>query len=148
MVKEAVLAGDTVRVIVDLVSGPLAHHPRMSEQDAAIVQLVLSFVRNLLAVSDAKATEGAGGDHRSRLRGDLLAALERDHVLELLLTFATFSDTVGMLSSLCWRLRGSSVSSDVNDRGHEGHAQQKDLSGYCCNPKTNAHSDLAGGIYR
>ncbi len=94
VVKEAVLAGDTLRVIVDLVSGPLAHHPRMSDQDSATVQLVLSFVRNLLAVSDAKATEGAGGDHRSRLRGDLLAALDRDHVLELLLTFATFSDMV------------------------------------------------------
>ena len=62
-------------------------------QDALTVQLVLTFVRNLLAVPDRRATESSGkGDHKSRLRQELLARLLDEHVLELLLIVAQHTD--------------------------------------------------------
>jgi len=64
-------------------------------QDALIVQLVVTFFRNLLAVPDARSTSGSRGDHRTRLRGELLQRLADDHVLELLLVFAQHTDVVG-----------------------------------------------------
>jgi Timeless protein len=63
-------------------------------QDAMIVQLVVTFFRNLLAVPDARSTDGARGDHRTRLRGELLQRFVDDHVLELLLVFAQHTDEV------------------------------------------------------
>jgi hypothetical protein len=41
--------------------GPLSRHPRMSDEDHLTVQLVLSFVRNLLAVPDPPPAEAKGG---------------------------------------------------------------------------------------
>ncbi len=45
---------------MSLVTGPLSKHPRMTQQDAATVQLVLSFFRNLLAVPDEEQMPGRG----------------------------------------------------------------------------------------
>jgi Timeless protein len=70
-----------------------------------IVQLVVTFFRNLLAVPDARATDGARGDHRTRLRGELLRRLVDDHVLELLLVFAQHTDEVGPGLALCMTAR-------------------------------------------
>lgn len=58
------------------------------------MQLVVTFFRNLLAIPDARTTGGAGGDHRTRMRGDLLRRLADDHVLELLLVLAQHTDEV------------------------------------------------------
>lgn len=60
------------------------------------MQLVVTFFRNLLAVPDARSTSGSRGDHRTRLRGELLQRLADDHVLELLLVFAQHTDVVGL----------------------------------------------------
>ena len=35
-------------------------------QDTLIVQLVVTFIRNLLAIPDARSTSGSRGDHRTR----------------------------------------------------------------------------------
>ncbi len=59
-----------------------------------MVQLVITFFRNLLAIPDARRTSGSRGDHRTRLRGDLLKRLADDYVLELLLVFAQRTDEV------------------------------------------------------
>ena len=80
------------------------------------MQLVVTFFRNLLAVPDARATDGARGDHRTRLRGELLQRFVDDHVLELLLVFAQHTDEVrprtaslllNKVTSRCWSLRST-----------------------------------------
>lgn len=57
-VKEAFLAEDALAVVTALVADPLARHPRMTQQDALLVQLVITFMRNLLAIPDQLASAG------------------------------------------------------------------------------------------
>ena len=58
LVKEAFMEKDAMAVIVGLVAEPLSRHPRMTEADGLIVQLIITFMRNLLAVPDRAATAG------------------------------------------------------------------------------------------
>ncbi len=58
LVKEAFMEKDAMAVIVGLVAEPLSRHPRMTEADGLIVQLVITFIRNLLTVPDRAATAG------------------------------------------------------------------------------------------
>ena len=58
LVKEAFMERDAMAVIVGLVAEPLSRHPRMSEADGLIVQLVITFIRNLLVIPDRAATAG------------------------------------------------------------------------------------------
>lgn len=58
LVKEAFMEKDAMAVIVGLVAEPLAKHPRMTEADGLIVQLVITFIRNLLKIPDRAATAG------------------------------------------------------------------------------------------
>lgn len=56
-IKEAFVGTDALFLIVSLVEEPLQRHPRMSESDALMVQLVVAFLRNIIAIPDkAKAT--------------------------------------------------------------------------------------------
>lgn len=48
-VREAFLAQDALAAIVGMLAEPLARHPRMDERDAALVQLVMAFLRYALA---------------------------------------------------------------------------------------------------
>ena len=57
-VKEAFLNQDALAIVVALVAEPLSRSTRMNEQDAQLVQLVITFVRNLLCVEDRAATAG------------------------------------------------------------------------------------------
>ncbi|KAK9804992.1 hypothetical protein WJX73_009460 [Symbiochloris irregularis] len=90
--KEAFLAQDALAVVTALVAEPLARHPRMTQQDALLVQLVITFLRNLLTIPDQDTSAGSRGDHRTRLRQDLLRQLFEDHVMELLMTMAQHAD--------------------------------------------------------
>ncbi|KAK9830387.1 hypothetical protein WJX72_011470 [[Myrmecia] bisecta] len=87
-VKEAFLGQDAMAVVVGLVADPLGRHPRMNEKDVLIVQLVIAFIRNLLCVPDRAADAGSKGDHKTRLRQELLERLFEDHVMELLILIA------------------------------------------------------------
>ena len=58
LVKEAFMERDAMAVIVGLVAEPLSRHPRMSEADGLVVQLVITFIRNLLVIPDRAATAG------------------------------------------------------------------------------------------
>ena len=58
LVKEAFMEKDAMAVIVGLVAEPLSRHPRMSEADGLIVQLIITFIRNLLVIPDRAATAG------------------------------------------------------------------------------------------
>lgn len=52
------MAKDAMAVIVGLVAEPLSRHPRMTEADGLVVQLVITFFRNLLTIPDRAATGG------------------------------------------------------------------------------------------
>ena len=56
------------------------------------MQLVVTFVRNLLAVPTPGPSAGSRGDHKTRLRAELLARLLDESVLELLLVVAQHTD--------------------------------------------------------
>ena len=62
----ALLQQRALGAVLGLVAEPLSRHPRMRSEDAGAVQLVLTFLRNLLAVPESVAL--AGKDHKSRLQ--------------------------------------------------------------------------------
>ena len=60
-VKDAFLAQDALVVIVSLVAQPLTRHAEglMTERDTLIVQLVITFLRNLIVIPDSASRSGA-----------------------------------------------------------------------------------------
>lgn len=66
-VKEACLSQDALAAIMTLTHVPLSHHPHMTGEDHMMVQLVITFFRNLLCVPDVAAKE-CGGGRRSRMQ--------------------------------------------------------------------------------
>ena len=59
-VKDAFLAQDALVVIVSLVAQPLTRHAEglMTERDTLIVQLVITFLRNLIIIPDSASRSG------------------------------------------------------------------------------------------
>lgn len=55
---DAFVSSEALAVIVGLVVAPLERHPRMTEEDALIVQLVIAFLRNLVTLPDPPLTPG------------------------------------------------------------------------------------------
>jgi hypothetical protein len=73
---------------LQLLAEPLARFAergRMGEEDWKVTQLVLTLLRNLLAIPDPAPTAASGGDHLTRQRDELLTRLFREDVAELLL---------------------------------------------------------------
>ncbi|KAI8471860.1 MAG: timeless protein-domain-containing protein [Monoraphidium minutum] len=82
-VKEAALQRDALAAIVGLSAGPLSRHPRMSDDDHMTVQLVITFVRNLLAIPDPPFSQARSGGRRSKMQEELLLLLAEESALEL-----------------------------------------------------------------
>lgn len=58
-IKAAFLAQDALAVVAALVTEPLSKLPQaLSRQEELLVQLVITFLRNLIAVPDRAATAG------------------------------------------------------------------------------------------
>eukprot|EP00887_Chlorella_sp_A99_P001979 scaffold18.g1979.t1 len=87
-VREAFLAQDALAAVVGMLAEPLSRHPRMTDQDAALVQLVIAFLRNLVAVPEAAPGDPAAEQAAARTKAGLLERLLGDHVMELLLLLA------------------------------------------------------------
>ena len=89
-IKDCFLANDAVAVIVGLLSRPLSRYPRLSEKDILVVQLVLTFVRNLLCVDSAARDLGIDNPlaEEDERKGNLISRLFKDNVLELVLLVA------------------------------------------------------------
>ncbi|CAL5223392.1 g5900 [Coccomyxa viridis] len=89
-VKDAFLAQDALVVIVSLVAQPLTRHAEglMTERDTLIVQLVITFLRNLIVIPDSASRSASSGSHRNRMSSKLLRRLMEDSALELLLIMA------------------------------------------------------------
>ncbi|KAG7667153.1 hypothetical protein NADE_003050 [Nannochloris sp. 'desiccata'] len=88
-VCEAFLAQDALAVIVGMLAEPLSRHPKMTDKDTALVELVITFLRNLLVATVPPAdasnlSEEAG----RRIRTGLIERLFADDVLDLVLLMA------------------------------------------------------------
>ncbi|KAK9840302.1 hypothetical protein WJX74_007181 [Apatococcus lobatus] len=81
---DAFVSSEALPVIVGLVVAPLERHPRMTEEDALIVQLVIAFLRNLVTLPDPPLTPGSQREDRAHLRARLMQRLMDTHALELL----------------------------------------------------------------
>ncbi|GAX82511.1 hypothetical protein CEUSTIGMA_g9938.t1 [Chlamydomonas eustigma] len=107
-IKYLFTKSEVVAVIVSLVAEPLAKHPRMSQQDSATVQLVVTFFRNLLQIpDDIQHHPGNGAGSMSRiLQGSLLKVLFEENVMEMFLiimqhaTERPFRNELSLLLSL------------------------------------------------
>ena len=66
--KAALVEGDCLGIIINIVYEPLAAHPDMAEDDAQIIQLVLTLLRNLLRIADPVPTAASGAHHKTRMR--------------------------------------------------------------------------------
>ena len=64
-IKDAFLAQDALAVVVALVGPPLLRHAerQMTDRDLLIVQLVITFLRNLIIIPDSSGTSGVTPGH-------------------------------------------------------------------------------------
>ncbi|KAG1661086.1 hypothetical protein FOA52_012075, partial [Chlamydomonas sp. UWO 241] len=107
-IKVMFCKAEAVAVVLSLVTKPLSRHPRMSKDDASTVQLVLSFLRNLLQVPDEVWTQGqvSKSGIPQRLQQVFLSTLFAEHAMELIGTVCShagsrpFRDELPTLLSL------------------------------------------------
>ncbi|KAL4855933.1 Protein timeless [Chlorella vulgaris] len=98
-VREAFLAQDALAAVVGMLAEPLSRHPKMDERDAALVQLAITFFKNLAAMPEAPGSAAAGGGAGQaankaasrRIQSGLLERLFADNVMDLLLLLAQHS---------------------------------------------------------
>ena len=78
-----------IEVIMTLLAEPLSRHPKMSDRDASLVELVIVFLRNLVASSmPPNGTSFIEMEEGRRLHSDLLRKFKEAEVTDLLLTIA------------------------------------------------------------
>jgi hypothetical protein len=53
------MSRDVLAALMGLAAGPLSRHPRMSDEDHQSLQLLLTFIRNLVSIPDPPAAAGA-----------------------------------------------------------------------------------------
>ena len=88
-VCDAFLARDALAVIVGLLADPLSRHPKMTDKDTALVELVITFLRNLLtATIPAAGATSMQEEAGRRVRTNMLERLFADDVLDLVLLMA------------------------------------------------------------
>jgi len=88
-VCEAFLAQDALAVIVGMLAEPLSRHPKMTDKDTALVELVITFLRNLLVATVPPAgASNLAEEAGRRIRTGLIERLFADDVLDLVLLMA------------------------------------------------------------
>ena len=88
-VCEAFLAQDALAVIVTLLAEPLSRHPKMTEKDVALTELVIIFLRNLLGATEPlPGASPVALENARRVRVGLVERLFSDSVLDLFLLIA------------------------------------------------------------
>eukprot|EP00658_Telonema_sp_P-2_P023611 TRINITY_DN1946_c0_g1_i1.p2 TRINITY_DN1946_c0_g1~~TRINITY_DN1946_c0_g1_i1.p2 ORF type:complete len:139 (+),score=42.25 TRINITY_DN1946_c0_g1_i1:200-616(+) len=85
--KDEFLKHDVLAMLMQVVADPLSREGRdRTEDDCKFIELVLHLFKNLLVVPNAeKLRECSGGDNMTHMHDDLLAAFQRENVLEMLL---------------------------------------------------------------
>eukprot|EP00894_Picocystis_sp_ML_P005544 jgi/Pico_ML_1/56061/g1656.t2 len=79
--KQAMVEEDVIAIVTSMLHEPLSKHPKMKENDAMIVQLVLAFFRNLLCIADSERST----DYMNRNEEIMLERLFQENVMELVL---------------------------------------------------------------
>lgn len=79
--KQAMVEEDVIAIVTSMLHEPLSKHPKMKENDAMIVQLVLAFFRNLLCIADSERST----DYMNRNEEVMLERLFQENVMELVL---------------------------------------------------------------
>jgi hypothetical protein len=80
-VREAFLAKDALAAVVGLLAEPLSRHPKMTERDGTLVELVITFLSNMLAIG--------GGPAHVKQRQSFIEKLFADDVGDLLRLLAS-----------------------------------------------------------
>jgi hypothetical protein len=62
------MSRDVLAALMGLAAGPLSRHPRMSEEDHNVLQLLLTFIRNLVSIPDPPVTAGAAAAGASSMQ--------------------------------------------------------------------------------
>lgn len=84
-VCEAFLEENAIAVVVTLLAEPLSRHPRMTDKDTALVELVVTFLRNLLACTSARPEASFGEKETGkRIHFTLVKKFLNEDVMELL----------------------------------------------------------------
>ncbi|KAK2654028.1 hypothetical protein Ddye_013884 [Dipteronia dyeriana] len=90
--KSAITCSDTVAVIVSLLEGPLENLEceAFTEDDWKLVQLVLTFFRNILAIQDIPPHQKAGGSASEfvSLRDKFVELLFNENVMDIIIVIA------------------------------------------------------------
>jgi hypothetical protein len=102
LVCDAFLSDQAIEVIVTLLAEPLSRHPKMNDRDVSLVELVIIFLRNLLA-----ATAPPPGalfrerENARRIHSGLLSKFQEAEVLDLLCIIAQRAREVSCYYLLC-----------------------------------------------
>jgi len=96
-VCDAFVAENAIAVVVTLLADPLSRHPSMKDKDYALVELVVTFLRNLLAAT--APPPGASFQQKEackRSHANLVNRFFEDNVMDLLMIMAQHSREVGV----------------------------------------------------
>eukprot|EP00941_MAST-03F_sp_MAST-3F-sp1_P005076 g5076.t1 len=90
---EACLKPDIIAVFSTMLEGPLSRldstdtSKKIATKDQMIIELVLTFFRNLLLVKNVNQHSATALSHRSRIRDELMLAFGREDVFSIILLF-------------------------------------------------------------
>eukprot|EP00890_Picochlorum_soloecismus_P004580 jgi/Picsp_1/5122/NSC_02485-R1_timeless family protein len=88
-VCEAFLSEDAIAAIVTLLAEPLSKHPNMDDKDSALVELVITFLRNLLATTHPlPGSTFSEKESCKTLHISLISQFLQEDVMELFLIMA------------------------------------------------------------
>ena len=85
------LVQDALAVVLGLLADPLMRHPRMNDRDGPLVELIITFIRNLLiglGPTGIGLTNSARAIDAKRVKVDLVSKLLDEDFLELFLNMA------------------------------------------------------------
>lgn len=88
-VCEAFLSENAIAAIVTLLAEPLSKHPSMDDKDSALVELVITFLRNLLATTrPLPGSTFSEKESCKTLHISLISQFLQEDVMELFLIMA------------------------------------------------------------
>ena len=93
---------DAIEVVVTLLAEPLSRHPKMKDRDASLVELVLTFLKNLLAATVPPL--GSSINMREvarRTHGELMRKFREADVMDVLITIAQHARERPFRSQVC-----------------------------------------------
>lgn len=90
-VCQSFLVQDALAVVLGLLADPLMRHPRMSDRDGPLVELIITFIRNMLIVLGPSAISQANpaiAMDAQRVKVELVSKLLDEDFLDLFILMA------------------------------------------------------------